>query len=193
MLTMSSLKPACRVIRWALVGLLLLAAGPARAQQTPDSAAAFKRLKGLVGAWDVTERDNPNTKEVATYTLTGGGHVVAEDLRAPSGAANAMGHMFTNYHLDRGTLVLTHFCGAGNQPRMRVKSIAGDGKRISFEMYDITNLATPESFRSDALDVVFLSDDRVNLMYRGSRGPGGAIKSEQVFRLSRRKPFAPRQ
>lgn len=28
--------------------------------------------------------------------------------------------MFTAYHLDVGKLVMTHFCEAGNQPRMRI-------------------------------------------------------------------------
>lgn len=41
-----------------------------------------------------------------------------------------MGHMLMAYHLDKGTLVMTHFCGAGNQPRMRIKSVDA-GRRIT--------------------------------------------------------------
>ena len=159
---------------------------PASAQQPIRASEAFKQLTGLVGTWDVTERDNPNTKEVANYSLTGGGSVLAEDLRAPDGTANAMGHMYTTYYMDKDQLVLTHFCGAGNQPRMRAKAVADGGTRIVFEMYDITNLATPESFHSESLEVIFLSRVRVDLVYHGTRGPSPGAKSEQVFQLTRR-------
>lgn len=165
---------------------VLATAIPTSAQQT-SSAEAFAQLKTLVGTWDVTERDNPNTKEVATYAMTGGRAVLAEDLRAPEGRSAQMGHMYTTYHMDNGQLVLTHFCGAGNQPRMRMKSVEAGGKKIAFEMYDITNLATPDSFYSQAVEVIFLSADRVNLVYHGTRGPAPGTKSEQVFQLTRRK------
>jgi hypothetical protein len=177
---------ATRIARWTSLAAFALTAAPASPQDAIDSSAAFKRLTTLIGTWDVSERDNPNTKEIATYTFAGRG-VLAEDLRAPGDAkASVMGHMYTAYHLDKGTLVMTHFCGAGNQPRMRVTSVTDGGRKISFQMYDITNLATAESFRSDAVDVIFLAEDRVDLVYHGSRGPGGSIKSEQVFQLRRR-------
>jgi len=173
----------------ALLALVMVAfTSPlATGQQAANSAEAFAKLKGLLGSWDVTERDRPSTKEIATYKLTGGGSVLTEDLRAPDGSANAMGHMYTTYHMDKGQLVMTHFCGAGNQPRMRIKSVEDGGRRIAFEMYDITNLATPESFHSNAVEVVFHSEDRVDLVYRGTRGPVPGAKSEQVFQLTRRK------
>ena len=167
-------------------GMLLVAvlamAMPARpaGQQGLDSRAAFERLKGLAGTWDVTERDNPATKEIATYALTGRGSVVVEHLQSPTGA---MGHMMTTYHLDNGRLVLTHFCGAGNQPRMRVTAIDDGGKRIAFEMYDITNLAGPQAFHSTRVDVVFLNDNRVDLVYKGKTGDH---ESTQVFQLARK-------
>jgi len=37
--------------------------------------------------------------------------------------------------------MLAHYCGAGNQPRMRVNSIEDGGRHIRFDFYDITNLA----------------------------------------------------
>src|SRR5262245_61344602 len=122
-----------------LVSLLTLAP-PAltAARQDVDSRAAFERLKGLVGAWDATDKDNPAAAETVTYTMTGRNSVLLESFSAPT---SGMGHMLTAYHLDVGRLVLTHFCGAGNQPRMRVTSVEEGGKHLAFEMYDITNLA----------------------------------------------------
>jgi hypothetical protein len=180
-----SIRPAA--ISAAIVIATMLTGRSAGGQPPLNAAEAFTRLKGLVGSWDVTERDNPNTKEIATYRLTGDGSVLAEDLRAPGGVASVMGHMYTTYHMDNGRLVLTHFCGAGNQPRMRVTAISDGGRRIAFEMYDITNLATPEAFHSNAVEVIFRSEDRVDLVYRGTRGAAPGTKSEQVFQLRRRQ------
>jgi len=47
--------------------------------------------------------------------------------------------MITMFHLDGNRLLMTHYCGAGNQPRM--KAVASDAKSVSFEFVDGTNIA----------------------------------------------------
>ena len=160
----------------ALSSTTVWAAGPTG----DESRAAFERLKGLVGVWDVTEKDNPALKEVVTYSTTGRGSVLMEEFQAP---VTQMGHMLTAYHLDVDRLVLTHFCGAGNQPRMRVAAVEDGGKRIAFDMYDITNLVRPDAYHSTHVDVVFLGENRVDLIYGGVNA-GKATR--QVFQLTRR-------
>ena len=159
----------------AVVASVLLAAALAAAdEKSIDSRTAFDRLKTMTGTWDSIDKAKPSRPGTATYSMTGGDHVLVEQL----------GGMATVYHLDNGQLMLTHYCGAGNQPRMRVKSIEDGGRRISFEIYDITNLASPDAYRTTHLDVVFLSDDRVELAYKGL---AAGKESTQVFQLSRRK------
>lgn len=162
-----------RFLLASVIAGVCVVAPQAAAQEGIDSAATFARLKTLVGSWEVTDKATGRTS-TWTYEMTG------RDSTLIEGA----GGMMTAYHLDKGTLVLTHFCGAGNQPRMRIKSVADGGKRISFEMYDITNLATPDSYYTNSLDVVFLSDDRVELAYGGTTA---GRKSTQTFALTRKR------
>ena len=152
--------------------LVTFATAPATVSvSSAGSNAAFARLKTLAGTWDVkTERSSGS--QPATYSITGGGRVIVENL----------GGMLTTYHMDGDRLMLTHYCGAGNQPRMRITN--ADARRISFEMFDITNLASPEAYRSDRLTVVFLGPNRVNLEYGGL---ANGQRSTQVFELTRRQ------
>ena len=160
-----------RTILLALV-LILPALTPYSAREKSLSEMAFQRLKSLEGTWEVAEKGT-SRKFTATYTVTGGGSVVMEVL----------GGMATAYHLDKGTLVLTHFCGAGNQPRMRVKTIENGGRRIVFEMYDITNLRSPDAYRSTSLEVKFQDAGITEVAYGGW---SAGRSSTQTFQLLRR-------
>lgn len=160
-----------RTILFAVV-IVLSSHAANLAQEKSPSELAFERLKGLAGTWDAAEK-GASRRFTAEYTLTGGDHVLIETL----------GGMATAYHLDKGTLLLTHYCGAGNQPRMRVKAIENGGRRLRFEMYDITNLKAPDAYRSTSLDVQFHDDGTVDLAYGGwSAGKS----STQTFQLRRR-------
>jgi hypothetical protein len=170
----------CRLILAVLVlcGCAFIASGasvpsPVVAAERSQADAAFERLKSLVGTWETFETSTKRAG-VATYRLTGGGKVVIEEFS---------GGMATAYHLDRGALVLTHFCGAGNQPRMRAKSIENEGRHVAFEMYDITNHPNPESYYTSALNFRILEDGRVELNFRGMTA---GSESSQTFVLKRR-------
>jgi hypothetical protein len=47
-------------------------------------------------------------------------------------------------HLDGDRLLMTHYCGAGNQPRMKA-TLAPDSKSIAFDFLDATNLASADA------------------------------------------------
>ncbi len=51
--------------------------------------------------------------------------------------------MISMFNLDGARLLMTHYCATGNQPRMRA-SASPDGKTITFDYVDATNLAGPD-------------------------------------------------
>jgi hypothetical protein len=152
-------------------GLLISCSTVGSSQATTDSPVEFERLKRLVGSWTVIQKGSSRPAFVATYRMAAG-DVLVED----NGGALSV------YHMDSGKLMVTHYCATGNQPRMRLE--AADDRHVGFAMFDITNHANPQAYHSTHLDVVFLSEDRVDLAYRGS---SGGRETTQVFQLTRKK------
>ncbi len=125
-------------LRCYLTAILVLGLGAssAVASDAPDGAAAFERLKQLVGVWEVTQ---PADKQATVrYELTAGGSALYEHYSDSSmGAGN---EMITMYHIDSGRLMLTHYCMAGNQPRMLLKRFDPATGELDFDFLDATGL-----------------------------------------------------
>ena len=117
----------------ALCGVLLGLAGPAGAGEPaakPASPKALERFKALQGEWIAVE-DGPMTKKgdvVARYHLTGADSAVVEEIFP--GTEHAM---TTVYYADGKDVALTHYCMAGNQPKMRAKDTAGSHLAFAFD------------------------------------------------------------
>jgi hypothetical protein len=93
---------------------------------------SFDLLKGLEGNW--AGKNQQGQPVQITFRLTAGGSALMSEIlgRGPE-------NMITMFHMDGDRLLMTHYCGAGNQPRMKV--IAADAKSVSFEFMDGTNIA----------------------------------------------------
>ena len=125
--------------RLIVVGLLLnlplAAAGHTAEKPDPRAEAAFKQLAALVGEWKTEDG-----KESLTYELTAGGTALLERE-----AAEGRPSMITLYHRDGDRLVLTHYCMAGNQPRMVARPFDSGSGELVFDFVDATNLANPDA------------------------------------------------
>jgi hypothetical protein len=135
--------------RFALAFLLALsAAGPALAQPAPDSSEgiasadareAFEKLKSLAGTYVGQLRmDNPGDEmdgRLGQFTLrvTSRGNALVHELSL-SGIPD---HPVTIFYLEGDRLVATHYCDAGNRPRL-VGTLSPDGKKIEFEFLDLS-------------------------------------------------------
>lgn len=112
-------------VRLGILGLLALPSSAAWAETDP-SAAAFETMKSLVGTW--RRADDPNSSLRIHFSLTAGGTVVME-----SWTRNDQPHSLTVYHRDQDSLIATHYCPQGNQPRLVLTAEAkADVLRFAF-------------------------------------------------------------
>jgi hypothetical protein len=95
----------------------------------------------------------------ARYYLTGNGTAVLEDLIVDGNA-----NMTTVYHLDGADLRATHYCAAGNQPRLKATSKDGDNKLV-FHTVDITNLPTPDAGHVRDLELQLTSPSQITILF----------------------------
>ena len=96
----------------------------------------FDALKGLEGTWEGKNQQG-QTLTVSFRTTSGGSAILSEI----HGKGEDMVSMF---HMDGDRLLMTHYCGAGNQPRMKA-TMAPDGKSVAFDFMDATNLVSPDA------------------------------------------------
>jgi len=131
-------------LRTVFAVFVVLAATTAFAQS--DAQKSFDQLKTLVGTW---EGQAPDGKTVqVTFRETSGGSALLSEIT---------GHedMITMFHMDGGRLMMTHYCGAGNQPRM-VGSMSPDGKAFSFNFLDATNVLPSQPGHMEHLTIALL-------------------------------------
>jgi hypothetical protein len=119
------------VISAALAALPLAARGAN--SETSPGPAAYARLKSLVGEW---QAETSMGRMRVSYQLIAGGTSLVERE-----SGEKMPEMLTVYYLDGDRLLLTHYCMAGNQPRMQARAFNPGTGEVDFEFLDATNLA----------------------------------------------------
>ena len=159
-----------RKLGMALVLALLAAPG---AGTTP---AGWNRMKSLVGAWKGTAEGKPVS---VTYALVSNGTALMETLDGDHDAT-----MITMYAPDGASLLATHYCAAGNQPRMRANG-SPDGRSLAFEFVDVANASGPPGEVMRRLVVTFVDADHFRQTWT-SRAADGKEHSS-VFDYTRVK------
>jgi len=151
---------------------VLIAAASARGDS--PASADWEKLKSLVGSWQGTNDGHPVS---VTYALVSNGTALMENL---DGGHDA--EMITMYTPDGAALLATHYCSAGNQPRMRAKASA-DGQSIDFQFVDASN-AENSSEVMRRLVVTFVDANHFDQQWT-SRGKDGK-EHTSLFRYTRR-------
>jgi hypothetical protein len=112
------------------------AAAPAPADLAARDAELFDPIKALAGQWGMTD-ETGNLAMTAEFTVSSANSIVRE-IMFPGHE-----HEMTNvYHMDGPNLVITHYCAAGNQPRMIAsESQSLDGSRVfHFKVDRVSNI-----------------------------------------------------
>ena len=127
-----------------LVALLTLAFSPQLFAQSTDAQKSFDLLKTLAGTWHgpvTTVPQQPDwEKEPVWVTLrvTSRGNAIVHEVKEP-GTSDDPKHddPITMLYVDKDHLYLTHYCDAGNRPRM-VGKVSPDGKTVEFDLVDVS-------------------------------------------------------
>jgi len=143
-------------------------------QTETDAASAFSALKKLAGEW---QADTKMGKATLTYEVIAGGTTLIEREKTPG-----MADMMTAYHLDGKRLMLTHYCMAGNQPRMEAESWDPAKKEVRFRFLDGTNMTPGAGHMHSA--TMRLTDDR-NLVSEWQFYENDQPKMTESFKYTR--------
>jgi hypothetical protein len=110
-----------------------------------DAQKSFDKLKTLAGTWHATITTDPPVKEMGngaigdvSLRVTSRGNALVHEM-GESGKPDdptKYDHPVTMFYLDNDRLVLTHYCDAGNRPRMAARE-STDGKTLEFDFLDV--------------------------------------------------------
>ena len=93
-------------------------------------------------------------------------------------------HEMTNmYTLDGDSIVMTHYCAVGNQPRMRA-DVIGDGQLV-FQFDGITDLGTETEEYMGEMTLVWTGEDRLEQHWRSFQAGKRHPESDMSFELVR--------
>jgi hypothetical protein len=107
-----------------------------------EAKQAFALIKTLAGRWQGPfmnpETGKPVTMEMS-FRVTSRGNSIVHEMKGAGDADDPAkyDHPVTMIYLEGANLILTHYCDAGNRPRMAAR-LSPDGKQIDFDFLDVS-------------------------------------------------------
>jgi hypothetical protein len=144
------------------------------------AASALDRLKALDGTWTGTAGDGTQSfPATVSWHVTAAGSAVVETQ-----FVGTPHEMVTVYTLDAGKLVLTHYCAAGNQPRMRARA-GTPANELAFDFAGGAGIDPKKDMHMHSARIVFVDADHLHCEWasldQGKPGHTG------IFELARQK------
>jgi hypothetical protein len=155
-----------------------------------DAKTAFKRIKTLAGTWksqtaDLGKADHGKVKDEdhkgdspVIYKLTGAGSALVETQFPGSDH-----EMVSVYHLDGEDLRMTHYCAAGNQPRVKLDRVNSKPDELIFVFDGGSNLDPEKDMHIHGVKITFHEDGKVTSAWEGYAGGKKAMTT--TFKLTR--------
>jgi hypothetical protein len=122
--------------RFLLFAVLLSLSSVAIAQS--DAQKSFDQLKTLAGTWEGHVTTLPAHPDLdgklahASLRVTSMGTAIVHEMTGEGRPDDPI----TMLYMDDNRLLLTHYCDAGNRPRMTGK-MSPDGRTVEFEFLDV--------------------------------------------------------
>jgi len=129
-------------VRMTIAAALLLLTTAAFAQS--NAQTSFDEMKTLAGSWEGKVTVVPPVPDMdklmhISMRVTSRGHAIVHEMQevgTPEDPSH-YDHPVTMFYLDGSQLLLTHYCDAGNRPRMSGKGSL-DGKTVEFDFVDVS-------------------------------------------------------
>lgn len=144
--------------------------------------AGLDRLKKLAGEWVKADaQGKPTGQLVSVFKITAAGSAVQETI-----FPGTPHEMVTLYHLDGPDLVLTHYCSAGNQPRMKADP-KGPPDQLRFRFTGGSNLDAAKDMHMHEGSITFLDEDHIEWSWLGYQNGKPAEEHKVTLKLVRKK------
>jgi hypothetical protein len=133
------------ILSVVLLSLCIAAFAQSPAQKS-DAQKSFTLLKTLAGTWQGAATTEPAMHDMGDGSLTqvslrvtSRGNAIVHEMHDPAVPDDPAryDHPVTMLYLDGDRLTLTHYCDAGNRPRMAARASA-DGKTVEFDFLDLS-------------------------------------------------------
>jgi hypothetical protein len=118
-----------------LIALLAAVTVTTTSQAATTAADAFASLKKLRGEWRGPAMAKGMPPSHSIYRVTAGGSAVEETI-----FPGTKMEMLSVYHMDRGNLLMTHYCALGNQPHVKLNTRKSTARELVFDYAGGTNL-----------------------------------------------------
>ena len=169
-------------IRTAISGAALLALALSNTGAAGEGGL-MEKLAALEGDWVLLDENGEDTGIVAsTFKVTAAGSVLMEQMFP---GAEDGSEMLNVYHADGDRVLMTHYCAAGNQPRLEITT-TDDANRLELRFESITNLSPESDHHMHQAEYIFHGDDRLTTRWQ-SMLDGELSEEHAVFELKRKK------
>ena len=137
------MKSLCLILSVVLLSLATVVFAQSDAQKSAplvpsDAQRSFDQLKTLAGSWEGHITSVPQQGEVegkyalVSLRVTSMGNALMHEIRIEGRPDDPI----TMLYVDGDRLLLTHYCDAGNRPRMVAKG-SPEGKTVDFGFLDV--------------------------------------------------------
>ena len=139
------------------------------------AADAFASLKKLAGEWRGPSMMKGMPPAHSIVRVTAGGSVV-EEVSFPGTKME----MASLYHMDKGRLMMTHYCILGNQPHMKLNTRKSTATELVFDFAGGTHLNASRDAHMHSLTLTLPAASgkgAQKMIFAGTSWEGGKVKS----------------